>query len=213
MVGEGVLHECLSHPDVGNILVINRRPCGVSNPKLTEIIHDNFFDLSPVENQLIGYDACFYCLGITSLFVKEPQYYDITYNLTLYMAGRLSNLNPEMIFCYVSGFGADTPDKAKIMQVRVKGMTETELFKLPFKRVYSFRPGLMKPTKGLKHVHKSYYLFNPFYPVLRLIMPGFILTLKELSLAMINSVSVGYEKQILEVKEIVILSKTIASET
>jgi len=208
MVGEGVLHECLSHPDIEKILVVNRRPCGVLNPKLTEVIHDNFFDISPIENQLIGYDACFYCIGMTSLIVKEPQYYNITFNLTLYIAKRLCIINPEMVFCYVSGFGANTPDKAKFMQARVKGMTETDLFRLPFKKIYSFRPGLLKPANGQKNVHKLYYLFNPFYSIFRLIMPGFILTLKDLSLAMINSVLVGYKEQILEVKDIVILSKT-----
>jgi hypothetical protein len=207
MVGEGVLQECLSHPDIEKILVVNRRPCGVLNPKLTEVIHDNFFDISPIENQLIGYDACFYCIGMTSLIVKEPQYYNITFNLTLYIAKRLCNINPEMIFCYVSGFGANTPDKAKFMQARVKGMTEIDLFRLPFKKIYSFRPGLMKPAIGQKKAHKLYYLFNPFYSIFRLIMPGFILSLKDLGLAMINSVLVGYKEQILEVKDIVILSK------
>ena len=103
MVGEGVLHECLSHPEVEKILVLNRKPCEISNPKLTEIIHNNLFDLSSIENRLIGYDACFYCIGITSLFVKEIQYYNITYNLTLYFARRLSNLNPKMISCFDLG--------------------------------------------------------------------------------------------------------------
>lgn len=208
MVGEGVLQECLLHQDVEKILVINRRSCEVSNPKLSEIIHDNFFDLSTIENLLIGYDACFYCLGITSPFAKESQYYNITHNLTLYIARRLSGLNPNMIFCYVSGFGANTPEKAKLMQTRVKGETETDLFKLPFKKVYSFRPGLLKPAKGQKHVHKVYYIFNPFYPLFRMIMPGFILLLSELGLAMINTVLTDCQKQILEVRDIVSLSKT-----
>lgn len=208
MVGEGVLHECLLHPDVEKVLVINRTPCEVSNPKLTEIIHADLFDLSLIENQLTGYDACFYCIGTISPLVKEAQYYNITFNLTLSVAGRLSALYPEMIFCYVSGFGADAGARAKFMQARIKGMTEASLFKLPFKKVYSFRSGLMKPTKGLKRFHKVYYLFNPFYPVFRLIMPGFILTLRELGLAMINSVLAGYPEQILEVKDIVSLAKT-----
>jgi hypothetical protein len=207
MVGEGVLHECLLHPDVEKILLINRRPCRISNPKLSEIIHDNFFDLSHIENQLIGYNACFYCLGVTSLRMKEPAYYYITYTLTLDIAQRLARLNPNMIFCYISGAGTNTPEKAKFMWARVKGKTEQDLMKLSFKKVYLFRPGLIKPTKGLNNVHKYYYVFNLFYPLFRLTMPKFVSTLKELGLSMIISATKGYEKQILEVPDIVKLSK------
>ena len=207
MVGEGVLHECLLHPDVEKVLVLNRRSCKVTNPKLTEVIHDNFFDISTIENQLIGYDACFYCLGVTSLGIKEPEYYHITYDLTLDIAQRLVRLNPDMTFCYVSGAGTTTPEKAKFMWARVKGKTEQDLMKLKFKMVYLFRPGLLKPTKGLKFAHKYYFLFSIFYPLLRPIMPKFVSTLKELGLAMINSATKGYEKQILEVPDIIELSK------
>jgi hypothetical protein len=207
MVGEGVLHECLLHPDIKKILVINRRPCGISNPKLSEIIHDNFFDLLHIENQLIGYDACFYCLGVTSLRMKEPAYSYITYTLTLDIAQRLARLNPNMIFCYISGAGTKSPEKAKFMWARVKGKTEQDLMKLSFKKVYLFRPGLIKPTKGLNNVHKYYYIFSLFYPFFRLTMPKFVSTLKELGLSMINSATKGYEKQILEVQDIVKLSK------
>jgi hypothetical protein len=207
MVGEGVLHECLLHPDVEKILLVNRRPCGISNPKLSEIIHDNFFDLSHIENKLIGYDACFYCLGVTSLRMKEPAYYYITYTLTLDIAQRLARLNPNMIFCYISGAGTNTPEKAKFMWARVKSKTEQDLMKLSFKKVYLFRPGLIKPTKGLNNVHKYYYVFSLFYPLFRLTMPKFVSTLKELGLSMIISATKGYEKQILEVPDIVKLSK------
>ena len=207
MVGEGVLHECLLHPDVEKILLINRRPCGISNPKLSEIIHDNFFDLSHIENKLVGYDTCFYCLGVTSLRMKEPAYYYITYTLTLDIAQRLAKLNPNMIFCYISGAGTNTPEKAKFMWARVKGKTEQDLMKLSFKKVYLFRPGLIKPTKGLNNVHKYYYVFSLFYPLSRLTMPKFVSTLKELGLSMIISATKGYEKQILEVPDIVKLSK------
>jgi len=207
MVGEGVLHECLLHPDVEKILLINRRPCGISNPKVSEIIHDNFFDLSNIENQLTGYNACFYCLGVTSLRMKEPAYNNITYTLTLDIAQRLARLNPNMIFCYISGAGTNTPEKSKFMWARVKGKTEQDLMKLSFKKVYLFRPGLIKPTKGLNNVHKYYYVFNLFYPLFRLTMPKFVSTLKELGLSMIISATKGYEKQILEVPDIVKLSK------
>jgi len=207
MVGEGILHECLSHPDIEKILVINRRLCQVSDPKLSEIITSDLFDLTSIENQLAGYNACFYCLGSTSLKIKESEYYNVTYNLTLSIAERLARLNPAMIFCYVSGAGADNPEKAKFMQARIKGKTEADLMKLAFKKVYCFRPGLMKPTRGLKNTHKIYYLFTPVYPVFRLLFPNFVLTLKELGIAMINSVTKDYEKHILEVRDIVNLSR------
>jgi len=207
MVGNGILRVCLNHPDIGEVLVINRRPSEISSPKLKEIIHQDFFDLSPIENQLTGYDACFYCLGITSAQIKEPQYYRITHDLTLSFANELSAINPGMTFCYVSGFGANSTEKAKFMQARVKGITEMDLFKIPFQGVYSFRPGLMKPVKGQKYVHQIYYLFIPFYAVFHFLFPGFVLSLEELGLAMINSVKAVYHKQILEVKDIVSLSK------
>jgi uncharacterized protein YbjT (DUF2867 family) len=206
MVGEGVLHECLNHPDVEKILVINRRPCGVSDPKLTEIIHENFFDISPVEDRLTGYNACFYCLGITSVSVKEEEYYRMTYTLTLYIAERLAAINPGMTFCYVSGAGTDSTENGRLMWTRIKGKTENDLVRLNFRQVYNFRPGLMKPTKGLKNAHKAYALFLPFYPLLRKLFPSFISTLKELALAMINSVTKGYESQVLEVRDIVRLA-------
>jgi len=207
MVGEGVLHECLLHPDIEKVLVVNRHSCQISNSKLSEVIQSDFFDLSAIENLLVGYDACFYCLGSISLKMKEPEYYNITYNLTLSIAQRFSRLNPEMIFCYISGAGADNSEKAKFMQARVKGKTEADLMKLVYKKVYCFRPGLLKPAAGIKNAHKIYYFFIPFYPIFRLILPNFVSTLKELGLAMINSVTKGYEKQILEVRDIVKLSK------
>ncbi|MGA3012548.1 MAG: NAD-dependent epimerase/dehydratase family protein, partial [Bacteroidales bacterium] len=115
MVGEGVLHECLLHPDVEAVLVINRRPCGVSHDKLKEIIHSDLFDLSTIDNQLKGYNACFFCLGVSSIGMKEPEYTRISYTLTLNVAQTLSRLNPEMIFCYVSGAGTDITEKGRIM--------------------------------------------------------------------------------------------------
>src|ERR1700689_4125965 len=115
MVGEGVLHECLHHPDVEAILVINRKPCGVSHPKLKEIIHQDFFDFSPIENQLHGYQACFFCLGVSSIGMDEPAYYKFTYTLTLHVGQSLSLQNPEMTFCYVSGKATDSSEKGRSM--------------------------------------------------------------------------------------------------
>src|ERR1700735_4916787 len=113
MVGEGVLHECLLHPQVESVLVINRKPCGVSHPKLKEIIHDNFFDLSSIENQLTGYNACFFCLGVSSVGMKEPEYYKLTYTLTMHVAETLSKLDPAMTFCYISGKSTDGTEKGR----------------------------------------------------------------------------------------------------
>ena len=115
MVGEGVMHESLLHPDVEQVLVISRKPCGVSHPKLKEIIHSNFFDLSPIEVQLTGYNACFFCLGVSSVGLKEPEYIRLTYDLTLHVAQTLAKLNQGMTFCYVSGASTDSTEKGKSM--------------------------------------------------------------------------------------------------
>ncbi|MDQ3019782.1 MAG: NAD-dependent epimerase/dehydratase family protein [Bacteroidota bacterium] len=207
MIGEGVLHECLLDQGVEKVLVINRRPCGVSHPKLTEIIHSNFFDLSDIEVQLKNYNACVFCLGVSSVGMKEKEYSRLTYDLTMNFAETLLKLNPEMTFCYISGVGTDSTEKGKIMWARVKGKTENDLLKLPFKKVYAFRPGYMQPTKGLKNT-LIYYKFGAWlYPIFRILFPNHVSTLKELGIAMINSVSKGYDKPILEVKDIIKLSK------
>lgn len=207
MVGEGVLMESLLHPDVEKVLVINRRSCGVTHPKLTEILHPNFFDLSQVSDKLIGYNACFFCLGVSSVGMKEDVYYSMTYTLTLHMAEILSLKNPEMTFCYISGAGTDSTEKGRLNWARVKGKTENDLMKLPFKKVFAFRPGFMLPEKEAKNTKGYYAVFRVLYPVLRALFPGFVSTLKEVGFAMINSVIYGYEKSVLEVKDIVALSK------
>jgi hypothetical protein len=207
MVGEGVLHECLHHPDVEQVLVINRRPCGVSHPKLKEVIHLNFQDLTPVESQLVNYNACFFCLGVSSVGMKEQQYHKLTYDLTIHFAETLSSLNPGMTFCYVSGSGTDSSEKGKRMWARVKGKTENKLMQLPFKKAYMFRPGFMKPTEGMKNTLKGYGFFTWMYPALRPLFPNFVCTLKEVGVAMINTVRKGYSKSILEVADIVALAK------
>jgi uncharacterized protein YbjT (DUF2867 family) len=207
MVGEGVLHECLQHPDVEEVLVISRRTSGVTNPKLKEILHDNFFDLSSIEDRLRNYNACFFCLGVSSIGMKEEEYRRLTYDLTMNFAKTLAKQNPEMTFCYVSGDGTDSSEKGKMMWARVKGKTENDLMKLPFKKVYLFRPGYMQPTPGLKNTLTYYKFASWLYPVFRTLFPKHVSTLKELGLAMINAASKGYNKSILEVKDIVKLAK------
>ena len=151
MVGEGVLHECLQHPSVSTVLVINRKPCGVVHPKLKEIIHADFFNLSAIESQLSGYNACFFCLGMSSVGMNEAGFTKGAYTLTMHVAETLCKVNKDMTFCYISGAGTDSTEKGKTMWARVKGKTENDLMKLPFKKVYNFRPGYLHPTKGLKN--------------------------------------------------------------
>jgi uncharacterized protein YbjT (DUF2867 family) len=206
MVGEGVLQEALLNTDVEKVLVINRRTCGVNHPKLKEIIHADFLDLSPIAEQLKGYNACFFCLGVSSVGMKEEVYYTMTYTLTIHVAEILLNQNPDITFCYVSGAGTDSSEKGRVSWARVKGKTENDLMKLPFKKVYAFRPGFMLPAKGAKNVPGVYVVFRVLYPFLRLIFPKFVTTLKEVARGMINSVIKGYEKPVLEVSDILKLA-------
>jgi uncharacterized protein YbjT (DUF2867 family) len=205
MVGEGVLHECLQHPDVENVLVVGRRSCGVSHPRLREVLVTDFFDLSSIENQLLGYNACFFCLGVSSIGMKEPEFYKLTYELTTHFATTLVTRNPEMTFCYISGAG--TNENGRMMWARVKGKTENDLTKLGFAHVYNFRPGIIKPTKGLMNTLSFYNYLGWLIPVIRLIAPANVCSLREIGLAMINAASKGYRKQVLEVTDIVALSK------
>lgn len=206
MVGEGVMHECLLNEDVESVLVINRRPCNVQHPKLKEIIHDNFYDFPKIREQLKGYNACFFCLGVSSVGMKEEKYHEITYELTMALANTLVSLNPDMVFCYVSGVGTDSTEKGRIMWGRVKGKTENHLMKLPFRGAYMFRPGLIQPTKGLKNTYKAYKVLSPLFPLFYLLFPKYITTLKDIGLAMINAAMKGNEKKIVEVKDIKILA-------
>lgn len=207
MVGEGVLHECVLHPDISEILVVTRKPSYYVHPKVKEILHSDFFDLSVIEDQLKGYDACYFCLGVSSVGMKEEEYTKLTHTLTMNFATTLSKLNSEMTFCYVSGAATDSSEKGRVMWARVKGKTENDLNKLPFKNVYLFRPGYMNPTPGLKNTLQYYKYIQWMYPVLRRLFPSAASTLKELGLAMINATIKGYDRSILEVKDIVKVAK------
>ena len=206
MVGEGVLIECLNHPDVEQVLVINRKPGAVSHPKLREVIHTDFFNLAPIEQQLMGFNACFFCLGVSSVGMSEEKYAHMTYDLTLNVARLLAKLNPEMTFCYVTGAGTDSSEQGRIAWARVKGAAENALLRL-FKRAYMFRPGFMKATPGQKNVKSYYRFFAWLYPIGRALYPAGFCTLQEVALAMIRAASQGYSKQILEVRDIVQLAK------
>jgi uncharacterized protein YbjT (DUF2867 family) len=206
MVGEGVLLECLAHADVEQVLVINRKPGGISHPKFKEIIHADFFDLAPIASELTGYNACFFCLGISSVGISKEEYKHITYDLTLNAGQLMEKLNPEMTFCYVSGASTDSSEQGRIAWARVKGATENALMRL-FKKAYMFRPGFMKATAGQKNVKSYYKFFAWLYPIGRVLYPAGFCTLQEVGKAMIQAAGKGYQKQILEVKDIVQLSK------
>jgi uncharacterized protein YbjT (DUF2867 family) len=210
MVGEGVLHECLQRPDVERILVINRRPCGVVHPKLREILHETFHDLSAIESHLAGYNAGFFCLGVSSVGMKETQYRSLTYDLTMHVADTLVKRNPHMTFCYVSGAGTSSRERGA-MWARVKGKTENDLLKLPFKNSFMFRPGFIVPTQGLRNTLKLYRYLGWLFPIIKTLAPNSVCSLRQIGLAMIHAVKHGYEKHVLEAKDIVILSSRASS--
>lgn len=201
MVGKGVLLECLESSDVESILAINRRSLDLNNPKLTEILHDDFFDLSTVRQRLAGFNTCFFCLGVSSVGMSEDAYRRTTRDLTLGFAETVLELNPGMSFCYVSGAGTDSEESSRMMWAKVKGNTENTLLAMPFKAAYMFRPGYIQPMNGVKSRHgwvdKFYTIMKPFYPVLRL-FPKYVTDSQKISKAMIRAATNGYDKNILE---------------
>ncbi len=209
MIGEGVLHKCLDHPNVKSVLVINRRPCGVQHEKLKEIIHKDFFDLSPIKDQLAGYNACFFCLGVSSVGMNEDDYRKLTYDLTLNFAKTVIELNKDMTFNYVSGAGTDSSEKGRSMWARVKGKTENDLLKMPFKAAYMFRPGYIHPMPGMKNTLKPYKYLGFLYPVFKLLFPAFVCKLSDIGTAMIRACTDGYSKKVLECRDITLLGNQI----
>ncbi len=205
MIGEGVLHKSLDHPDVNSILVINRRPCGVQHEKLKEIIHKDFFDLTLIKDQLSGYNACFFCLGVSSVGMKEEAYRKMTYDLTLNFAKTVIELNKDMTFNYVSGAGTDSSERGRSMWARVKGKTENDLIKMPFKAAYAFRPGYIHPMPGMKNTLKAYKYLGFLYPVFKTIFPAYVCTLNDIGTSMIKVCTEGYSKKVLECKDITLL--------
>ena len=213
MVGEGVLLECLKDPRVEAILVISRKsiatshPGLMSNPRLKEIVHPDFYDFSAIEKELTGYNACFFCLGVSSVGMAAEEYYKITYTLTLTMATVLSRLNPGMTFSCVSGAGTDRTENGRSRWARVKGKTENDLRKLPFRHAYAFRPGFIKPIPGQQHVHSFYRYINWMYPLGRALYPNGFNTLHEIALAMMQLVGRDYKTDIITGKDISALAK------
>lgn len=206
MIGQGVLRECLQDPRVEHVLAIVRSPTGHTHEKLREIQHTDFLDFSPLEHELKGYDACFFCLGVSSAGMSEEAYQRITYGYTLAAAETLARLAPGLVFVYVSGQGTDGTEHGRIMWARVKGRTENALLRLPFKAAYLFRPGFIQPLHGIKSRTRLYRVFYalsaPLLPLLQRLCPNALTTTEQLGRAMLQVALNGYGKPLLETRDI-----------
>ena len=206
MVGQGVLRECLLDPEIESVLAVGRSPTGQRHAKLHEIVHNDFLDFSRIESQLAGYDACFFCLGVSSIGMSEEQYRRLTYDITLAAARTLAKLNPQMVFVYVTGRGSDSSERGKLMWARVKGKTENDLLKLPFKAAYMFRPAGIQPLHGIRSktgwVQAIYVGTAPLLSLLNRLTPTYMTTTEQVGRAMIKVARDGYPKPVLESDDI-----------
>ena len=206
MVGQGVLRECLLDADVESVLVVGRSPTGQRNAKLREIVHDNFLDYSAIETELKGYDACFFCLGVSSVGMNEERYRHLTYDITLAAARTLVRLNPQMVFVYVTGRGTDSSEKGSLMWARVKGETENDLLKLPFRAAYIFRPAGIQPLHGIRSrtgwVQAIYVATAPLLSLLNRVAPNYMTTTEQVGRAMIKVARDGFVRPVLESEDI-----------
>ena len=206
MVGQGVLLECLHDSEVTETVAVVREPLQRRDDTLREIVHKNLFDLTAVQNQLTGFDACFFCIGVSSFRMKEAEYTRLTYEMTMSVARVLAPLNPQMTFVYVSGAGTDSTEKGKTMWARVKGRTENELLRLPFKAAYMFRPGAIEAMDGIQSRTKIYnalYRFvGPLVSLLRGRFPKYLTTTRQIGCAMLQVAEAGYAKPVLESEDI-----------
>ena len=205
MVGRGVLRECLRDPGIERVVTVGRSPTGVRNPKLHEILRVDFQDYQASEHELTGFDACFYCLGVSSAGMKEADYERLTYRFTLALAKSLSRLHPGITFIYVSGAGTDSTEKGSVMWARVKGKTENALLGLPL-NAYMFRPGIIEPLDGIRSRTASYRILymvaKPLLPFLRWMWPNQVLSTRDIGKAMLAVARKGFEKRILETADI-----------
>jgi uncharacterized protein YbjT (DUF2867 family) len=211
MVGQGVLRECLAASDVEHVMTVGRAPTGQRHPKLRELVHAEMWDYANVEAEMTGFDACFFCIGVTSSGMAEKQYTHMTYDLTMAAASTLARLNPQMVFVYVSGAGADSSETSRTMWERVRGKTENALLKLPFRSVFIFRPGMIQPMFGVKSKTTSYRWFytltRPLLPLLRAMLPDQVLSTPQMGKAMLSAARHGAPKRVLEAADINALSK------
>lgn len=206
MIGQGVLRECLGDPRVTEVRAVVRSPLGTTHPKLTELLHRDLWDCAALEPRLTGLDACFYCLGVSAAGLDEAAYRRVTHDLTLALATLLLRLNPCLAFGYISGAGADSSERGRVMWARVKGVTENALLRLPFGRVHAFRPGVIQPLHGIQSRTRLYRVLyrvlGPLLPLLRRLAPDAITTTEQLGRAMLQAGLVGAPKPILEMRDI-----------
>ena len=206
MVGQGVLRECLRDAGVERVLAVGRSQTGLRDPRLVELFHDNFVDYRAIEPQLSGYDACFFCLGVSSVGMDEARYRHLTYDVTIAAATTLARLNPGMVFTYVTGRGTDSTERGSLMWARVKGKTENDLLKLPFKAAYMFRPAGIQPLHGVRSktswVNAIYVVAAPLLSYLARTSPKFMTTSEKLGRAMIKVARDGYPRPVLESEDI-----------
>jgi uncharacterized protein YbjT (DUF2867 family) len=205
MVGQGVLRECLLDPVVEAVLAVGRTATGRHDTKLAEIVHSDFLDFSTVEDRFAGYDACFFCLGVSSVGMSEEAYRRITYDVTMAAARSLATLNPQMTFVYVSGTGTDSTERGRVMWARVKGRTENALLELPL-QAYMFRPGYIQPVHGARSRTRAlrvlYAVTTPLYPILKRLLPNQVTTTEQVGRAMIRVARRGADKRILYNRDI-----------
>jgi uncharacterized protein YbjT (DUF2867 family) len=213
MVGQGVLRECLLDPEVTDVLTVGRTPTGVVDRKLREIVHADPGDLSPVEPELAGYNACFYCVGTTSSGKTEDEYRRITYDLTMVAARAVLKRNPGMVMVFVSGAGTDSTEKGGTMWARIKGKAENDLLAMPFKGAYMFRPGYIQPMHGTESKTRSYRILYkilaPLYPVWRRLFPNMVTTTEHLGRAMLQLAKHGSDEHIFESRDIEALGTSV----
>ncbi|NJN41851.1 MAG: NAD-dependent epimerase/dehydratase family protein [Flammeovirgaceae bacterium] len=210
MIGKGVLLECLDHPSINEVLIIGRTSLGMTHPKLKELVHKNFLDYSSIKDHLSGFDACYLCMGVSAAGMSEDKYSELTYSYTLALAKTLIEQNPQMTCTYVSGQGTDSSEKGRSMWARVKGKTENDLLNLSFKQAYMFRPGGIIPLRGIKSKTKSYQFMYDYFmwlvKLIKFIAPNSIVNTTQLGLAMINVTLKGYDKKVINPKDILDLS-------
>lgn len=206
MIGEGVLIECLAHPLITEVLSVSRKPTGKQHPKLEEYIVGDFLLLEEDDAILKGYDACFYCAGISAVGKAEEEYKRVTYDTTMHFA-KVLDPRPNISFIYVSGGGTDGTEKGRMMWARVKGKTENDLAKLPFKQAFGFRIGFVKPAAGQQHVLRAYKYISWLFPVIKSLFPNMYNTMKQVTQAMIHVAQYGYERNVIYVRDIHKMSK------
>lgn len=204
MVGEGVLLECIENMEVSAILSISRKPSGIQHPKLKELVVPDFTKLDDFRDDIHGYDACFYCAGISSVGMNEERYTQITYDTTIAFAQALLKENTQIVFCFISGSHTDSTEKGRVMWARVKGRTENDLAKMGFRKQYNLRPGGMSAFPGQK---KAKWLYKVIVQIIKPFAPSSIISLSELGRAMIHASQRDNVPNILEIKDIKALAK------